>query len=309
MKVLITGATGFIGSCLARRMVADGHDVYIFVRRNSNTWRIADLAGKLKADVVELQDTLAVEKAVTTIAPRVVFHLATYGGFSFQKENQAIIGSNFIGTINLLNACVRTGFDCFVNTGSSSEYGMKSRPMTEDDYLEPVGDYGVSKAAASLYCRSVAIESKLPITTARLFSPYGPWDDQNRLIPYVITSLIRGISPQLSSPDSVRDFIFIDDVIRLYLKLADQPTQGEIINVGSGRQHTIGNVVSTIAELVSDDAPPCWKAAESNRPEPRSWVANICKAKNLLGWTPEHQLREGLARTIAWFMDNLEYYP
>ncbi|MFZ3207705.1 MAG: NAD-dependent epimerase/dehydratase family protein [Geobacteraceae bacterium] len=308
MKALVTGATGFVGSCLTRRLVGEGHTVRALVRRDSNPWRIADIVRLCTMEEVDLRDAPAVEKAVARFAPEVIFHLATYGGFAVQTETAQIIAANFLGTVNLLNACARVGFGCFVNTGSSSEYGVKAGPMVEQDMLEPVGAYGVSKSAASLYCRSLAVEQNLPVTTVRLFSPFGPWDDGRRLIPYVITSLLRSSSPQLAAPNSVRDFVFIEDVIGLYLKLAAHPLSGEIINAGSGRQHSIGEVVATIAELIGDSPAPCWETKESKRPEPEVWVADVTKAREKLEWIPETDLRDGLAKTIEWFRSHLGLY-
>jgi nucleoside-diphosphate-sugar epimerase len=309
MRALVTGATGFVGSCLTRRLIEDGHDVHVLCRRDSNRWRIADLAPIFTAHEADLRDAPAVERAVAAIEPQVIFNLATYGGFSFQKEEADILASNFLGTVNLLNACAKVGFDSFVNTGSSSEYGVKDAPMSERDLLEPVGVYGVSKAAATLYCRSLAIERNLPVTTVRLFSPYGPWDDPRRLIPYVIVSLLRGEAPELASAGSVRDFVFVGDIVGLFLKLAAQPLIGEIINAGSGRQHCIGDVVATIAELIGSGPAPCWGQIENRRPEPQVWVADIGRAGEKLAWVPETPLREGLAATVAWFKAHLGVYP
>lgn len=228
-KVLVTGATGFVGACLTRRLVDAGHEVHLCTRAESDRWRIADLLGDVREHEVNLRDRPSVEKAVRSIEPKIICHLATYGGFASQRESTAIYEVNLLGTVNLLRACEQTGFDLFINTGSSSEYGIKSQPMRESDLLEPIGDYGVSKAAASLFCSAEARETCLPIVTLRLFSPFGPWDDPKRLIPFVIKSFLRGEVPKLSTPASVRDYIFIDDVVDSYLHLIENPpVQGEI---------------------------------------------------------------------------------
>lgn len=310
MKVLVTGATGFVGSCLTRRLVEMGYDVHIFTRSKSNKWRIADLLRKVTDHQVDLRDAGSVEKAVAQIGPTIIYHLATYGGFSSQKEPLVIIESNLMGTVNLLSACEKIGFDCFINTGSSSEYGLKSNPMSENDILEPVGDYGVSKAAATLYCRSSALEKDLPIITFRLFSPYGPWDDSKRLIPYVVKSLLRGESPKLSTPKSVRDFIYIDDVLDIFLKVINLPVSGgDIFNIGSGAQVSIGEVVSMITKIIESGVEPIWGKVNSQRPEPGSWAADIRKVKTELGWFPSKSLWTGLNKTVKWFRENLELYP
>lgn len=310
MKVLVTGATGFVGSCLTRRLVELNYDVHIFTRSKSNKWRIADLLGRVAEHEVDLRDADSVEKVVAKIAPTIICHLATYGGFAFQKEPSVVIESNLIGTVNLLTAIEKTGFDCFINTGSSSEYGIKLAPMSESDILEPVGAYGVSKAAATLFCRSMAIERGLPVATLRLFSPYGPWDDPKRLIPYVIKSFLRGESPLLAAPQACRDFVYIDDVLDVYLKVIKKPIPGgEIFNVGSGRQYSIGEVVSMVAKIIGNGLEPMWGKVKNQRPEPCSWVADIGKTKTQLSWSPETSFFEGLKKTTAWIKEKLELYP
>ena len=232
MRILVTGATGFVGACLCRRLLGLGHELHLFVRQTANIWRIADIAHQMVLHDVDLRDAQAVQRSVAAIRPERIFHLATYGGFSFQKEVAAIHAVNFLGTVNLLQACEKVGFEQFIHTGSSSEYGIKAEPMKETDLLEPLGDYAVSKAAATLFCRSEALLKGLPIVTLRVFSPYGPWDDPQRLIPYVIAALLKGNAPLLANPAAVRDYLFIDDVIDAYLAVMAAPLRG-----GENLQH------------------------------------------------------------------------
>jgi nucleoside-diphosphate-sugar epimerase len=309
MRVLVTGATGFVGASLTRRLVNSGKEVHVFTRQTTDLWRIKDILKRVRRYDVDLRDADKVETYVADIRPTVIFHLATFGGFSSQVDSANILDSNFKGTAHLLRACEKTGFDCFVNTGSSSEYGMKMSPMAEIDRLEPLGDYGVAKAAATLFCRSEAIRKGLPVVTLRLFSPYGPWDDPKRLIPYVITSLLKGEAPELSTPSSVRDYVYIDDVLEMYLKLSENfVAPGDIINVGSGSQSSIGEVVSLLAEIVGNGMEPASGTLESRKNEPEKWVADIGKAKALTGWEPSTLLESGLRKTVAWFRDNVDLY-
>lgn len=309
MKVLVTGATGFVGACLVRRLVSVGDDVHIFTRKQSNMWRISGIVTEITNHEVDLCDTDTVDKVVKEIRPNIIYHLATYGGFAFQQDTQNIMQSNLMGTINLLQACETVGFDCFVNTGSSSEYGFKQEAMKESDFTAPIGDYGVSKVATTLFCQSEAVRKSLPIVTARLFSPYGNWDDPKRLIPYVIKSLLRGESPKLTTPDSVRDYIFIDDVLDFYQLIANKPAfGGHIFNVGSGVQNSIGEVVTIVTKIIGNGIEPIWGAIERKRPESSLWVADITKS-NRAGLTIQSDIEKGLRKTILWMKENLALYP
>lgn len=309
MRVLVTGATGFVGACLTRKLLELGHEMHVFVRTESNKWRIADIVQKLIIHSVDLCDAQDVERAVIAIKPECILHLATYGGFSFQQKVETIYAANLLGTINLVHACEKTGFKCFINTGSSSEYGLKLQSMKESDLLEPLGDYAVSKAAATLYCRSEALQKNLPIISLRVFSPYGPWDDPKRMIPYVISSLLDGMAPSLSNPVSVRDYIFIDDVVDAYLAVIGATiVPGAIYNVGSGRQTSIGDVVSKIASAVGNGVSPVWGAREIQRTEPDNWVADIIALKSHCNWRPTVSLENGLQRTIEWMKENQSNY-
>jgi nucleoside-diphosphate-sugar epimerase len=309
MRIVVTGATGFVGACLVRRLVHLGYDVHIFTRRQSNKWRIADIVKDLVEHEVDLCTRDAVQRAIKQIKPIIIYHLAAYGGFSWQQDTKKIIESNFMGTVNLLRACETVGFDYFVNTGSSSEYGFKQNPMREADVPEPIGDYAVSKVAGTLFCQLEARQKKLPIITARLFSPYGNWDDPKRFIPYVIKSLLRNEAPKLSTPCSVRDYIFIDDILDFYQMVIKQPIEpGNIINVGSGIEHSLGEVVAELGHVIGKGVEPVWGATGMKRPEPSHWVADITKAK-LIGWKLHSNFEEGLRKTVHWMQDHLDLYP
>jgi nucleoside-diphosphate-sugar epimerase len=309
MKVLVTGTTGFVGSCLSRRLLELGYEVHSFKRASSDPWRLVGVRESIVEHVVDLRDNDNVDQAIGMIRPQVVYHCATSGGFADQKDTSAIIETNFLGTVNLLKACEKVGFDYFVNTGSSSEYGIKTHPMDETDALEPIGDYGVSKAAATLFCQSEGRSKQLPIATLRLFSPYGPWDDPKRLIPYVIKSFLRNESPQMISPASVRDFIFINDVLEAYIAVIKKPHLGEIFNIGSGVQHSIGEVVAIVKDSIHSDAEPAWGAIGRQRQEPGLWVSKNSKASKSINWNPSISLKSGLQQTVTWLKSNLNLYP
>jgi nucleoside-diphosphate-sugar epimerase len=310
-KIIITGATGFVGSNLARYFACQNNEVHLLLRSSSDTWRVADIMEDVNVHKADLTAPTDLERVVTSVKPDVILHTAVYGGHPFQNDTDKIFEANLQGTINLVKACRGLDYELFVNTGSSSEYGVKRHPMVETDVCEPGEDYGVSKAAASLYCQMAARRDRKPIITFRLFSPFGSYDDYTRLIPSVIISCLNGCPPRVSSPDFVRDYIYIRDVISAYEKAIETSYRqgpGEIINIGSGKQQTIGDVVKHIVQLVDKNIQPEWGSPGKRQNEPHIWQADISKAKDFLGWKPRYSIEQGLSETVEWFRKNVGLY-
>lgn len=310
MRILITGASGFVGANLTRKLVQHGHEVHIFVRKTSNIWRISDMKMMVSFHEIDICNYPQLEQVVDRIKPQIVFHLATYGGFSFQSDLSKIMEANLQGTINLITACEKIDFPYFINTGSSSEYGIKRLPMKESDLPEPVSNYGVAKEASTLFCQAKAKRNNFPIVTLRLFSPYGPYDDMTRLIPYTIINLIKKRQPIINSPNSVRDYIFMDDVVNAYLKFTEiNNITGEIFNIGSGTQYSVQEVVMKICEIIGNGTDPIFAKKEQLTFETNSWVANLTKVKKQLRWKPSVSLEVGLRKTIEWHKKNIHLFP
>jgi nucleoside-diphosphate-sugar epimerase len=308
-RIFITGATGFIGSNLARRCLEQGAEVFINLRKSSDTWRVKDILPEITVVPVDITEYEKLRDALKNIRPDIIFHTATYGGSADQKNTEKIIETNITGTANLVRSCKDISVKMLVNTGSSSEYGEKNSPMKESSLLEPVTEYGVSKAAATLFCQSYAAAYNLPIVTLRLFSPFGRYEQKSRLIPSVILAALQKINPKISSREFVRDFIYIDDVLDAYESALNlRNPSGKIFNIGSGQQHSVGEVVDGIIKILGNEVkyesgnPKLWKS------EPAFWQADIQKAKSELCWEPEYSLESGLSATIDWFKVHKELY-
>jgi nucleoside-diphosphate-sugar epimerase len=302
-RVLITGASGFVGACLARDLIALGHAVHLVLRPEANLWRLAGLEGRYTRHPADLRDARAVREAVYRCRPEVIYHLATHGAYAFQKDRATILATNLLGTANLLDAVRAYDYRRLVNVGSSSEYGHKDRPMCEDDRLEPRTDYAVTKAAGTLLCQAEALQSK-PVATVRIFSAYGPWEDPRRLVPYVMGCCFRGEAPQVTAGEQPRDFIYVDDVVELLKTAAHHPQAcGQILHAGTGRQACVRDMVETIAAVFDsvEAAPPQFGVQMPRPDEPTTWVASIERTTELTGWRPRYDLRAGVERTWAWF--------
>jgi nucleoside-diphosphate-sugar epimerase len=299
-RILITGGSGFIGACLTRRLLAERHDVHLLLRPQARLWRLAGLEGRYTPLRADLGDAEAVRAAVDASRPAVVYHLATHGAYPFQKDRTAILGTNLLGTANLLDALREHDYRVFINAGSSSEYGHKDRPMHEDDLLEPRSDYGIAKAASTLLCQAEAHQGR-PVATVRIFSAFGPWEEPTRLVPYVMGCCLRGEAPRVTAGNQPRDFIYVEDVVDLLLKGADIPSvDGRILHAGTGVQHSVRDMVETIIDVCG--GPPAeYGAAAMRFDEPTSWVASIARTRELTGWQPRYDLRAGVERMWEWF--------
>lgn len=303
-KILVTGATGFVGASLVKKLINETpHEIHVVTRKNSDTWRLRDVWGQIKqVHYASLENRNEVERMMQQSAPDIVYHLATYGGFPGQTDQQMIVDMNVNGIMHLVESALKSGVKQFINTGSSSEYGLKDSPMKETDICNPLNLYGITKLAATNYCyMNAQQQSAMRLCTLRLFSPYGDLEDPNRLYPSIKNALLNRESPKLSRPDSVRDFIPIDIVEKIYLNIIRLPYKsGDIINVGSGQQLTIAEFYDHVAsQLNVSPIPPTWGAAAPRNLEPRTWVANTEKLLDLMPDVLNHGTGQNVGKNEA----------
>lgn len=308
MKAFLTGATGFVGSHVARKLVKSGVEVHILARKDSSFVRLNDVRSELTIHLGEMTDAESIARAVSAARPDRIFHFANagvYGGISTSSERLTEV--NTAGLVNLLVALRALEYEAFVNIGSSSEYGLKTSPMREDDVCEPISVYGTSKLVATRAATVEAMEYEKPIATFRLFSPYGPFDDPSRLIMQATRSLAARTPFRLPHPDAVRDYEYIDDVVDLLTCAAGNigKHSGEVFNVGSGREVRATEVVETIARLTHTEEflhilpPNSGSLGESESPR---WVADTAKTNKAFSWSARTSLTDGLASTVAWVL-------
>jgi nucleoside-diphosphate-sugar epimerase len=307
-RVLLTGGTGFVGANLARRLLRDGHAVHLLVGAGHRTWRLADVLGSLVRHEADLRDADAVSRAVAAARPDWVFHLAAHGAYSWQTDARAIMATNVLGTVHLVEACRQTGFEVFVNTGSSAEYGWKDHAPAEDDWLEPNSAYAVAKASATLFCQQVAHAARLHLPTVRLYSVYGPYEEPNRFLPALVVYGLEGTYPPLADPDIARDYVHIEDVLDAYLRLATNPPAGPgaVYNLGTGVQTTLRQAVETAAGVFRYRAGPAWGSMPNRGWDTTVWVADASKARRELGWQPRVAFADGLRAFRDWFEQHPE---
>ena len=297
--VFITGATGFIGSNLSRFLLKKGYRVNILLRKNSDTSNLKDIVSLLTIHKGELNKKNKLKKILEKVKPSYIFHLSSYGNSSSQTELDKMIEANILGLYNLLEATFRTKYKSFIIAGSSSEYGFKKKSMKESDFLEPNSYYSATKSSASLLAQSYALKNNKPIRILRLFSVYGPYEEKNRLIPTVIRKALKKEKIFVTKEIVKRDFVFVDDVIKAFYKtMKTNLRNGEIINIGTGKQYSNKEIVKKIEKILNIKLKlgifpkRAWDTS--------NWVADVKKSKKMLKWTAQNSLEQGLRKTIDW---------
>lgn len=301
-RTLVTGAGGFVGANLVRRLLTDGHRVTGTLRPGGDPWRVSGLEGRAELVEVDLRDEDALRRLVHRVTPEWTFHLGTHGGYSWQQSARRILDTNLTATVALIDVCRESGCDAFVHAGSSSEYGFKDHAPSEEELIEPNSRYAVAKASATIFCRYVARYEGFPAVTLRLYSVFGPYEDPRRLVPAVVIHALRNALPPLVAPEVARDFVWIDDVVEALLLAAEAApnSRGAVYNVGSGVQTSVGQLVDIARRVLDIDAEPTWGSMAGRAWDATCWVADNRRIRAELGWQPHTDLAEGLRRTAAW---------
>jgi UDP-glucose 4-epimerase len=304
-EVLVTGAAGFIGSHLTRRLLEEGAEVHVFLRKDSNQFRIRDFIGNLTVWYGDLRDYTSICSCIKNSKPQIIFHLAALRNVKRDPELiEPMIDVNIKGTINLLRGIIKEKItlECFVNTGSSEEYGYGSVPFNEDQKEIPVSPYSASKVAVVYFCEMLYRTMGLPTVTLRPFLTYGPYQDIDMFIPSLIYHCIEGKDFPMTEGVQTREFNYIDDIIEAYLLAACCPKAlGEIINIGNGIEYRIKDVAKKIVHIMGESIRLLICALPKRAGEIEHVFCSNEKAKRLLEWSPRINLDEGLERTIDWY--------
>jgi dTDP-glucose 4,6-dehydratase len=317
-KILVTGADGFIGSHLAEELVRQGAKVRALVLYNSfNSWGWLDhsppeIRDELDVLPADIRDPYSTEAAVRGCD--VVLHLAALISIPYSYgAPESFVETNVRGTLNVLQAARRADVEHLIHTSTSEVYGSAQRvPISEEHPLRAQSPYAASKIAADQLALSFHTSFQLPVTVLRPFNTYGPRQSARAVIPTAITQLARRNGHiKLGSLHPTRDFSFVSDTVAGFIAAIDNKKgMGEVINLGSNFEISIGETVGIIAELMGRSDAEFDKDAQRVRPSTseveRLWADNR-KAGDLLGWTPQYAakdgLRRGLQKTIDWFTD------
>ncbi len=314
-KVLVTGAGGFIGSHLSESLCREGARVRALVHYNalaSRGWLDdSELSDELEIVAGDIADADSVRQAVQGVD--VIFHLAALIAIPYSYVAPAsYVRTNINGTLNVLQAAREAGTERVVHTSTSEVYGTALQvPISEEHPVQGQSPYSASKIGADKIAESYHCSFEVPVTTVRPFNTFGPRQSARAVIPTIITQCISGKKVKLGSLSPTRDMNYVANTVNGFMLAAAVPEAiGRTINLGFGKEISINDLAQMIArltgaeiELESDDS-----RVRPEKSEVERLMADNRLAKELLGWTPEVDLENGLQKTIDWMRENLDKY-
>ncbi len=317
-RVLVTGADGFIGSHLVESLLENGCSVKAFVYYNSfNSWGWLDALPKDVLSQVEIftgdvRDPSGVRQAVKGMD--VVFHLAALIAIPYSYHSpDSYVDTNIKGTLNVLQACRDHNIEKVLVTSTSEVYGTaKYVPMDENHPYQGQSPYSATKIGADMIAESFYKSFNLPVSIVRPFNAYGPRQSARAIIPTIITQLLSGSKEiKLGSLTPTRDFTYVKDTCRGFVEIArSNESIGQVINVASQTEISVGDLARNIIEVLGVDAKV---VADNQRKRPdNSEVTRLLgsneKVRTICGWKPEVSFGEGIKSTADWFRNNLNKY-
>lgn len=316
MKVLVTGSEGFIGSHLTELLVEKGFEVKAFVRYNfKNDWGWLE-ESKYKNDIEiytgDVRDFDSVYDAMKDVD--VVFHLAALIGIPYSYISPlAYIKTNTEGTYNVLESGRKLNLKRIIITSTSEIYGTAQYvPIDEKHPYNPQSPYAASKAAADHLALSYYRSFGTPVTIIRPFNTYGPRQSARAVIPTIISQILAGKKQiKLGNLSPTRDLNYVKDIANGFITVGlHENTIGDVYNLGTGQEISIGDLAEKIIELTGKEV-EIIEDTQRIRPEKSEverLLSNAEKAKKTTSWEPKYMLEEGLKETIDWIQDNLHHY-
>lgn len=311
MKILVTGAGGFIGSHLVEQLVENGYDVRAFIRYNSSSdmgcLKYLKCENSLDIYYGDIRDFDSVKKSMDKID--VVFHLAALIGIPYSYVSPlAYIKTNVEGTYNILQSSLEANVSHVIHTSTSEIYGTAQYiPMDEVHPINPQSPYAATKSSADQLALSYYRSFDLPVSIIRPFNTFGPRQSCRAVIPNIITQLNNGGNIKLGNVNCKRDMNFVLNTCDGFIKIGlNKNSIGEIVNIGYGEEYSIIEIAKKIS-LIMDKKINIETDEIRLRPiksEVERLLCNIDKAKHRYGWLPKYKLDQGLRLTIEWYINN-----
>ncbi len=307
-RILLTGATGFVGRVLSGKLAEKGeHEIHNIERYVTGRYTLS--SKELITHYANLSDYSAVKYVLKEVKPDYCIHIGAITAVSFSYEHYMEVNEvNYLGTVNLAEACYRElpNFKQFIFAGTSEEYGRSLQDehdlLNEDSILQPNSPYAVSKVAADMYLRYMHKAYGFPVTVMRPFNTYGRTDNTHFFIERTITQMLSRDEVILGAPDAIRDWVYIDDHVDAYIKaLGKEKAIGEAIQICTGNGYSTKKTAEMIAKLTDFGGSIRWNSMPDRPIDAKILRGDNSKAKKILGWRPRYSLEEGLRKCIDYW--------
>ena len=294
-SLLVIGGTGFIGKHAAIRALKEGYQTFILCRNIPPKSQIIDQIEYIKIDLNNSDEI----KKISNYSFNYVINLAgDIDHCDFRNGGLSLIDIHLYGLIKFLSILPKNNLKGFVQIGSSDEYGDSIAPQKETQKESPFSPYSYAKFAATHFIKFLYRNEQFPGKVLRPFLIYGPGQDENRLIPYVINNAFKNNVISITSGDQLRDFLYIEDALDvIFLALTNDKANGKVINIGSGKPYSVKEIVEMIINLIGTGKPK-YGSRNYRRGQSMKLYPSIGLAKEILNWEPKFSLEEGLKEFI-----------
>tara|TARA_Y100001970_G_scaffold286159_1_gene407640 strand:- start:2959 stop:3879 length:921 start_codon:yes stop_codon:yes gene_type:complete len=297
-KLLVIGGTGFIGSHLCKNAIKKNYKVYSISMNLPKTYNKISTVKYYRCNIL---DTKKLKKILSNNFDYVV----NLGGYidhsSYNLNGKNIFDQHFFGLVNLINFLKRDKLKKFIHIGSSDEYGISKYPQNEKMKEKPFSAYSSAKVSSTRLLKSLYNSDNFPVVIIRLFLVYGPFQKDNRFLPFIIKSCLANKTFETTSGSQIRDFCYVDDVIEaIFILLKSKKSNGEIFNVGSGKPIKIKNVIEYVVKIIGKGVPQFGKI-KMRKNENTSLYSNNYKIYQKTIWKPKINIKSGLIKTIDFY--------
>lgn len=300
MRIAVTGASGFVGSCVVEDLVSRGHDVAILLRRGTSRWRLDGILDRVKVIEGSLDDVQGLRPHLAQFRPEVMLHLA-WRGVNNQDRNNPLQARNVVDSVDLAVVCSELGVQTFVGAGSQAEYGPYDRAIVEHDLTRPTTLYGKAKVAGCEMAGQIAAASGMRFVWLRIFSTYGPKHEDFWIFPSVIRTLRSGRRMSLTQGEQLWGFLHVRDAAAGIRTVIEDNSASGIFNLGSPDAPRLKDTIIMLRDLVCPSAELGFGDVPYRPDQVMVLKADISRLA-ALGWRPAIDLSSGLKELVAWYV-------
>lgn len=300
MRCLVTGASGFLGSHLVRELLARQYSVAVLLRPGARTERLENCLTRVSIirgsldDMSELQRTIKIDPVDAAI------HLAWSGITAEHRDSAAQVTYNVIHSLELWKVLRDSGCKVFLGAGSQAEYGPYAGALREDYPKVPVTAYGSAKLALGILLERLCANAGMRFVWMRIFSAYGPADDERRMLPWLIRTLLRGEKPSLTAGEQVWDYLYVADIVNAFCASLECEASGAF-NLASGTPCLLRDFIWKVRDCIDPGLPLGIGEVPYTTGQVMHMEADIGRLKDAIGWTPSTDHTEGIRRTVEWY--------